>query len=362
MNTPSRHRHTGKIDLDLSAPERTEADQMLLLGLTGARLDIELKKTGKQQGTLSVPVNQHAGGPYQHRLPVCSIKGRQPGPAICLMAGVHGDEAEGSLIINRLIRELTEDDVHGRLILLPAINTHGLKTGTRCNPLDGQNIDYAFPGDCHGSASEQLAYEITRHFIEPSDLIIDLRSGGRGLRFVPSVAVRFNDDAAKQSLNENAMIAFGAPNSLRLPASSQQSCLQSVASSMNKQYLQTELGGGDTYDAKTLSIAYQGCLNVLRHSGMLMSDLELASTRLLEVRNETYYVYAPGDGVYEPLTYLGEPVWLDEPMAHIVRLDGKANPLDKVHPPHNAILIAAHPGGFVNEGELIAILAEQVQA
>lgn len=362
MNKLSRHRHAGKIDLDLSAPERTEDDQTVLLGHTSALLDIDLHKAGKQHGALTVPLFRHAHGPCQHRVPVCIINGRQPGPAICLIAGIHGDECEGSLTISRLARELTMDDVHGRLILLPAINTHGLKTGKRCNPLDGQNIDYAFPGDCHGSASEQLAHEITRHFIEPSDLIIDLRSGGRGLRFVPSAAVRFNDDASKQALDENAMIAFGAPNSLRLPASSQLSGLQSLATSMNKQYLQTELGGGATYSAKTLSIAYTGCLNVLRHAGMLMSDLELASTRLAEVRDDTYYIYAPSDGLYEPLTYLGEPVWRDEPMAHIVPVNGMLHPPGKVHPGHDAILIAAHPGGFVSEGELIAILAEQVQA
>ena len=360
MMTITGTNNIGNIDLDLSE-DSTESAMATPFGHAGTQLDVDLSKTGKQHGHLSLPVLAHDQRPTQLRIPVCVINGGQPGPVICLLAGIHGDEYEGTLTLHRLARELSESDVHGCLILLPEINAWGLKSGIRCNPLDDQNIDYAFPGSNNGSASERLAFEITHRFIVPSDLILDLRSGGQRLRFVPSTAIRFSTDTEQQKNNESVMIAFGAPNSLRLPASAPNTCLQGMTAAMQKTYVQTELGGGSHYDAAMLSIAHTGCMNVLRHSGMLKSELELAATRLLEVRNDSWYVYAQCDGLYEPLTFPGEAVWHDEPMANIVSTGSTSSPVAQVFPSHNAALVAHHPGGIVHEGELIAVLADEVQ-
>ncbi|MFK7861696.1 MAG: succinylglutamate desuccinylase/aspartoacylase family protein [Granulosicoccus sp.] len=354
-------RSTVTADIDLDLADSHEPDSGTLLGGTGAQLTVDIHVAGKQHGHLKVSAMTHTRSPYQLRLPVCIIKGQESGPVITLIAGLHGDEYEGTLTLQKMARELTEKDVHGCLILLPSINTHGMKHGMRQNPADGLNLDYAFPGNINGSVSEQLAHEITRHFIEPSDLVVDLRSGGRGLQFIPSAAVRFSSDPERQSSSENAMIAFGAPNSLRLPASASNSCLQGTVSALNKDYVQTELGGGVTYGVQALAIAHAGCLNILRHKGMLSDELQLASTRLLEVRDDSYYVYAPSTGLYEPLVYLGENVWEEEAMANIVSLSDTRNNKVAVQPLRSATMIASHPGGFVNEGDLIAILAEQVQ-
>ena len=360
MMTITATNHTDWIDLNLSE-DSTEPALTTPLGHASTQLNVDLGKTGKQHGHLTLPSLEHGNGTTQLRMPVCVVNGGRPGPVVCLLAGIHGDEYEGALTLHRLARELTESDVHGCLILLPGVNAYGLKSGNRCNPLDGQNIDYAFPGKINGSPSERLAYEITHHFIAQSDMIIDLRSGGQKLRFVPSTAVRFSTDKDQQKANENVMIAFGAPNSLRLPASAANTCLQGMASAMNKTYVQSELGGGSHYDAAMLSVAHTGCLNVLRHVGMLKSDLELAATRLLEVRDDSWYVYAECDGLYEPLTYPGEAVWQNEPMANIVNPSSTSSSPDKVFPPHNATLVGHHPGGMVHEGELIAVLADEVQ-
>ena len=360
MMTITGTNHTSTIDLDLSE-DSTESALAPPFGHAGIRLDVDLGKTGKQHGHLRLPVLEYGDGSTQLRIPVCVINGGLPGPVICLLAGIHGDEYEGTLTLHRLARELNESEIHGCLILLPEINSRGLKTGIRCNPLDGKNIDYVFPGSINGSVSERLAFAITHHFIARSDLIVDLRSGGQRLRFVPSTAVRFSKDAEQQKTDESIMVAFGAPNSLRLPASAPNTCLQGMTAAMGKSYVQTELGGGSHYDAAMLSIAYTGCLNVLRHAGMLESELELAATRLLEVRNDSWYLYAQCDGLYEPLTFPGEGVWHNEPMAHIITPGSTSSPAAEVLPPHNAVLVGHHPGGIVREGELIAVLADEVQ-
>jgi len=347
------------IDLDLA--DVSGAAHGAFPGCARAQLTVDPDAVGKQHGHLKITAFTHNRLPQQLRIPVCIIKGHNPGPVITLIAGLHGDEYEGTLTAQKLARELSENDVHGTLLLLPNLNVQGMKDGARENPADGMNLDYAFPGNVNGSFSEKLAFEITQHFIKPCDLVIDLRSGGRHLQFIPSAAVRFNSDSRQEASCESAMIAFGAPNSLRLPASAPNSCLQGTASALEKDYLQTELGGGAGYSLQVLAIAYTGCLNVLRHKGVLKDDLQLAATRLLEVRDDSYYVHAPSSGLFEPLVYPGENVWKEQAMANIVSLNDTGESFVPVHPVHDATMIASHPGGYVHEGDLIAILAEEVQ-
>ena len=68
-----------------------------------------------------------------------------------------------------------------------------------------------------------------------------------------------------------------------------------------------------------------------------------------------------GKQQYEPMTHPGELVWQAEPMAHIINPGSTSSTHYKVHPPHNAVLVAHHAGGRVQEGELLAILADEVQ-
>lgn len=364
MSYPLQNGRSTHVDLDLTDSEQpTPAN---LIGCAAATLDVELDQQGKQHGHLCVPTIDGNQGLQQVRIPVCLIRGKQPGPTVLVIAGIHGDECEGTLAANRLARELHAEALAGCLIVIPAANPQALLAGVRCTPSDGLNMDLAMPGDQRGSITRSIAFEIYQRFILNSDVVIDLRSGGSSLRFIPSAISRvdFNhrSSPAARASDEELVIAYGAPNSVRMPLSTGVSCLQAAVTASGKTYLQAELGGGDCYDASHLSIAHTGCLNALRHLGMLSDAIELASTRLLEVRNDSFYVYAKHNGLYQPSAFLGEMVWKDEPMAHIVTSMDTDSVIHSVYPAHNSTLIAAHAGGWVQAGELIAVTADQVQA
>lgn len=363
---PTKKLYTADIDLDSPENSPGNAVDATINNIPGdsdhVQFNIDTEQGGKHHGHLSIPLPAQNDGPAQYTIPVCVINGHQPGPTVTFMAGVHGDEHEGSLTLHRLARELDAESLQGTVYLLPAVNIEGLQSAQRFNPLDEQNVDYAFPGTETGSASERLAFEITNRFIKPAELIVDLRTSGNQLQFIPSVAVRFNTDKALAKSSEECMIAFGAPNSLRLPNSTTENSIQATVNAMQKQYVQTELGGGTINSVRSLSIAYSGCLNVLRHKGMLKQELELASTRLLEVRDTSYYVYATVDALYEPRVHPGENVWHQQPMGLLTPVDNTDEKCTPVHSSRDACLLATHPGGYVNKGQLLAILAEEVQA
>ncbi len=351
------------IDLDLSDTHNSLPQS--LLGTADTHITIDPSMPGKQHGHLVLPYANAESGTKQLRIPVCSITGTQPGPTVTMMAGVHGDEYEGSLALQRMARGLAADSVYGCLILVPAVNTLGLRRARRCSPLDGMDMDRCFPGTAMGSISERVAHEIFERLIRPSDLVVDLRSGGGALEFAPLAAVRFmgvlNRPAELQARAEEAMIAFGAPNSVRFPASVFGSCLQAAVDAAGKAYVQTELGGGGGCRAETLDIAQVGCHNVLRQVGLLKSEVQLRHSRMLEVRDSSFYVYATTDGLFEPHVHLGHELWQGDTLASLISIDNTGSEPHLVAVPRNGVLLGLHHGGPVAAGDLIAVLADEVQ-
>ena len=86
-------------------------------------------------------------------MPVCVIRNGD-GPSVLLMAGTHGDEYEGELSLARLIRRLDPARMKGRVTILPMTNAPAVMAAKRCSPLDGGNLNRAFPGDPNGHADQ----------------------------------------------------------------------------------------------------------------------------------------------------------------------------------------------------------------
>jgi N-alpha-acetyl-L-2,4-diaminobutyrate deacetylase len=359
---PSKSPANG-LDLDLSDTHESHAPA--LLGILDTHMTLDPALPGKQHGHLILPYTDNAG-PAQLRVPICSIRGNQAGPTIVLIAGIHGDEYEGPLTLQRMAGELSPESVHGCLLIVPAANGPGLQTGQRCLPAGSVDLDQCFPGKPAGSLGERLAYELFERLIRQADLVVDLRSGGRLLDFIPLAAVRFMGVSLSRrpdqlTVSEAAMIAFGAPNSVRFPASSPGSCFQAAVAAAGKAYVQSELGGGAGCCAETLEVAEIGCFNILCSMGVLKQEVQLRATRMLEVRDSSFYVHAPGHGMLAPQARLGKDVWRGDVLASLVDLENTGTQPDKIVVPRNGILLAMHHGGMVRPGELLAILADEVQ-
>ncbi len=360
MNQTSTRHPTTELDLDLSDTHISAGPA--LLGVLDTHMSIDPAQPGKQHGHLVLPYSDHQG-PAHLRLPVCSIRGSQPGPTVTLIGGVHGDEYEGALTLHRLAQELKAEAVHGCLLIVPALNSPGIASGTRALPISGENLDLCFPGRLHGTVGERLAREVFERLIQPADLVLDLRSGGRGLQFADSAAVRSVGvrNCSSDALSEAAMIAFGAPNSVRLPPSAGPGCLQATVESAGKAYVQSELGGGGGCTRQALEVARVGCHNVLRYMGVLNEDVQLRASRMLEVRDSSFFVHAPVSGLLEPFAQPGGDVWQGDTLASLVNLDQSAIEPHRVPVPRNGVLLALHHGGPVRAGELIGVLADEVQ-
>ncbi len=363
---------TQAVDLDLGEPVPDEAADARLLGLPGTTLTIDISQAGKQFGHLVVPVSESPLKDGHIRLPVCVVRGKTSGPTVTLLAGVHGDEFEGPLTLQKMSRELSADTVSGCVILIPSVNLIALESASRNSPHDQRDMDLCFPGKPNGTISERVAFEIFERLIRPANLVVDLRSGGSTLNFAPLAAIRSVDgsrvksssththEQIRQNNSEEAMFAFGAPNCVRLPSSTPGSCLQASVNDLGIPYIQSELGGGGGCSAETLSIAYVGCNNVLRQQGVLHDEIQLRSSRILEVRDSSFYVQATTSGMLEFHGRLGANVYRGDPLASVVNLQDAGSKPHVITAPKNSVLLAIRHAGPVKTGDLIAILADEV--
>ena len=320
---------------------------------------VNLEVDGVQHGHFSLPYSGNRSAWGSVRIPVSVIKNGE-GPTVTLIGGNHGDEYEGPVTLMRLAAELEASDIQGRVILIPCLNLPAVKAETRLSPLDNVNMNRAFPGDASGTISYKIADYISRQIVSISDVVLDMHAGGKSLNFIPLAAVHFLADRELQSRCEELMIAFGAPNSLRMRELDDRGMLDTTVESEGKVFVTTELGGGGTATPDTLAIAYTGCRNLLIQSGVLRGELQLSSTRMLEMPEREAYVVSNDYGLLEMVTRLGSETYQGGVIARIYPVDRSGAKPVEYTAKCNGVLMARHHAGLIRPGDCLAVIAEEV--
>ncbi|MGY6126739.1 succinylglutamate desuccinylase/aspartoacylase family protein (plasmid) [Paraburkholderia strydomiana] len=281
--------------------------------------EISLDEAGKHVGYLRLPHSVHRSAYGWIPIPIASIR-RGEGPTILIMAGSHGDEYEGQIIVSTLIRDIAPGMIHGQLILLPMANYPAALAGQRTSPIDDGNLNRLFPGDPYGRPTQIIADYIENTLLKRAQYLVDMHSGGSSLLYDGANMLALEpQDADEQAKLRGMLSAFGlpkaflhAPNPLNISAAAQRQGAISIL---------TELGGAGMSSKHLIDQARQGVLNLLAHLGMLNGDLvpdgPPCTTRFLRVEGPNHYVYSHDDGLYEPLAELGTRVEKGQPAARI---------------------------------------------
>ncbi len=323
-------------------------------------ITVDLEASGKQHGFLSLPYSSNRTARGTIESPVCTIKNGD-GPTVALIAGTHGDACEGTITLLRLANEIRTEDVRGQLIILPCANSPAVKNGSNCSPLDGLDLGTCFPGKRDGSITQRLAAEISEQIISRSDIIIELQSGGNSMEFAATATVSFIEEPQLRERTEACMIAFGAPNSARLFNPGIQESLQSQVEGLGKIIVVPMLGNGSNPGNDSLSIAYTGCRNVLSHTAVLDIELELRATRMLEVADNGCFVTASCDGMLSLRYHPGSEVYPGSVIAEIADSNKTGATPVRIKATRNGILMACHSTGLIQQGDCLAIVADEVR-
>lgn len=307
---------------------------------------VDLSAPGRNIGFLHVPHSVHRSAYGQIPVPIASVVGNAPGPSVLLMAGNHGDEYEGQVILSELIRMLDPADMSGRILLLPMANFPAAEAGLRVSPLDDGNLNRSFPGVALGKPTEMIAYYIEHVLMQGIDVAVDLHSGGSSLYCIPFVMTAQQEDDPQAERRKAVIDGLALPAVLYYAPSKLGWFSSSAAIRAGAIAFTVELGGGGTVDASIRASAQNGILRALAALGMYAGSTH---GPVLAEQSQAFYaeetILAPERGVFESLVMAGDFYEEGQLLGHLHR------PEDPGHPPHD--VVAARDG---------VVLAQRVPA
>lgn len=105
--------------------------------------------------------------------------GEKSGPTIFLCAAIHGDEVNGTAVIQSVFKKLEHDQslISGRIIALPILNPFGFEIMSRHEPFDESDLNRQFPGRVDGDYPQRLAETIFSLIKEENpEVVLDLHT------------------------------------------------------------------------------------------------------------------------------------------------------------------------------------------
>ena len=324
---------------------------------------IDYEKNGKQTGWLEIPQSTNSSGWATESIPIVVFKNGS-GPTALLFGGNHGDEYEGPVTLMKLARTIQPEQVQGRIIMLPMLNRPAVANGTRLSPLDGRNMNRAFPGLRNDTITGIIAHYVTNALFPIADIVVDIHSGGRSAHFLPSVDMHrvANPDQMQKMLASG--VAWGAPYVFVYKDVAGDGLLQSYAEMLGKVMLGTEIGSASQFGKHMLGIVEHGVTNVLRLNGILEGKPEAPGTppQVVEADERDDYIMAPVSGIFEPFFELGDQIWQGDAVGQMHSIEQPhAEPL-AVFARTSGLLVSRRAFPLTAQGDCVATLARPVHA
>lgn len=282
-------------------------------------------------------------------MPIKVVHGKMEGPCLLLTGAMHGNEINGTEIINRLLTLPMMSHVRGTLIAVPVLNVHGLINRSRHLP--GRiNFDRCFPGSKDGNHAERLTYLFSTEILSKANYCIDLQTGRESWTNLPQVFINENDNVARELAEE-----FNP--SVILNYKMDKGSLREHTAQMNIPLLKYEAGEALRFDDYAIKAGIQGIVNVMRKLGMLpeRSHRKEKLVRSLYA-SENKWVFAPTSGISHSQHKLGHRVKQGDILS-IIKDPFGANENTSLYSPCDGIIVGKSNLPLVHEGESLFQIA-----
>jgi len=322
--------------------------------------EVDFSAQGKHTGFLRLPHSVHRSAYGWIPIPVVNLRNGD-GPTLLLMAGNHGDEYEGQAALTRLCHELRAEDIRGHLIILPMTNFPAAQAGSRVSPIDGGNLNRAFPGDPHGTPTQMIAHFVEDVLMPLSDYAIDLHSGGSSLFYPPTLLRGPGHTPEEAESLKRLQDAFDLPYSWVFdsspgPASTGRTAMAG-ANRKGVISVLTELGGGGALDPDILSLTLRGLRRVLHGLNMLpgYEPDEATGTRELSSKG---LIYAYDNGLFELFANVGDMVQEGQEIGQIHFPDTPWRAPVPVTSPWSGLILCKRVTAQVARGDALVQIAD----
>jgi predicted deacylase len=328
---------------------------------TQIETSVDFHKPGKQQGYLRVPYSSNEAAWANVLIPITVVQ-NGAGPTLLALGGNHGDEYEGPVALMKLARSLQPEDVQGRVILIPALNLPAVQAGTRLSPLDGLNLNRAFPGSRNGPVTAMIAHYVTTVLFPLADIVMDIHCGGKSLLFVPCADMDRVPDG--EQLHKMAALArvWGTRYVFLGTTIAGEGLLPIEAQRQGKIVITAEMGGAGQCDPRLVRLTEQGIRNVLIYLNILAGEMALPPepVQFVAATQPGDYHLAPSDGIYESFFEVGEMVRYGEPLGQVHFADRIDQPPEVVTAQTSGLLVCRRFPALARVGDVIATVARPV--
>ena len=223
--------------------------------------DIDFAKPGKHHYQLAFQMDSNWGSSL---IPITVINGLN-GPAeknVAAFGGTHGNEYEGQVSVKRLCRDLDPATMRGRVILIPQLSQSACVANLRVSPLDGVNMNRAFPGNARGTISYRISNFVKTQIFPQVHAVLDIHSGGN--EAIYPLCASFHPIPDPQQRAEIAKVAqlFDTPFIMLYSSQLHSGLLTDEAEAMGKITIGGEFGYAESTNRKGTLHAYEGIKNV----------------------------------------------------------------------------------------------------
>jgi len=329
------------------------------------RATIDLDRPGRSVGYLLVPYSDDAHAYSSVPGPVVVIAG-SPGPRALLVAGTHGDEWEGQLLVRNLVASLRPEDVTGALVCLPSLNLPAAEAASRCSPIDGDNMNRAFPGDPDSGPTRMLAHYVEHVLLPGCDYAMDLHSGGNAAHYLDCAFLRIDGDERRTEEKVAAAMAIGLPNAFVVDAAGEDRTLSAAADRQDVVMIATELSGAGRVDIDVLRLAMVSVRRLLSHWRLLAPPGEETAaaqgpTEFLGFGASSAAMVTT-EGILELLVHLGDEVVQGELIARVHDLTNPDVTPEMVVAPKSGVIAIIRVPPRVHPGDYAATIGTRIDA
>jgi predicted deacylase len=293
-----------------------------------------------------------------------ALGGNPNGVLVC--GGTHGNEYEGQIAVKRLCRDLDPARMAGRVVLMPQLSESACVANTRVSPVDGVNMNRAFPGSSRGTLSARIAHFVTTRVFPLGRVVIDIHAGGREGAFPLCTSFHPIADAAQATEIETVARLFDTPFLFIYSSAMASGLLTDEAEARGMIAIGGEFGAGETADPVGIRHAYEGVWNVLRHYGLVEEPVRAirpagaGQAKLVAAAELSAYVPCPRDGVWEPLAELGAAVEAGELLGRLHDFSDQGEAPREIRADRAGYLLMTHRSARPVKGQTLFVIAQEV--
>lgn len=274
-------------------------------------------------------------------IPIYVYRGKEDGPVLLLLAGMHGDEINGTEIIRRMIVGKNIYPQRGTVIAIPILNIFGFLNYSRQVP-DGKDVNRSFPGSTRGSLASRIAYLFMKEIFPHIDYGLDFHTGGGNRSNYPQIRCMvdkpFQFDLAQ---------AFGAP--FILNAKLRDKSLRKEATLKGKPIIVYEAGESLRMDEFAIEGGITGTKRVMNYLGMTSQAVEEAPAPILF--QKSLWLRANRSGIFRSYIDPGDQVEKNQLLGVVTDPYGELKL--KIKAPQSGYIVGLSYSPVVSQGDAL---------